>query len=837
MADRPQGREKHVTGTGNQINTQGNGLNTGPVGHSSSQSRPTGQSRPAAQASPRPAQQRETGGTRAGGGSPLLKIIIAAVVLLGGGGFGLSSLMGGGGGETSNTPSSSYTQTYTQPTPASQGGQSGYNQGGSQSGYNQGGNQGSQSGIGSLGQTLDIGSLLGSSVGSVSTGWTGSNNAGKLNTIVDPSARDKYTKILGSGKDTVTIMVYMCGSDLESKNGMATSDLAEMTNATLSDKVNIIVYTGGATAWKNNVVSSRVNQIYKVESGGLRTLVSDDGTAAMTNPDTLSSFIKYCTKNYPANRNELIFWDHGGGSISGYGYDEKNPRSGSMGLSGISQALKAGGTKFDFIGFDACLMGTLENGLTLAPYADYLIASEETEPGIGWYYSNWLTSLSNNTSMSTLEIGKAIVDDFVSTCDRKCAGQKTTLSVVDLAELEKTVPAKFKDFSSSLSGMLQNNEFTAVTNARNGSREFAVSSKVDMVDLVDLANKLDTAESKALAKTLLSAVKYNRTSSSITNAYGISIYFPYQKKDRVSSAVNAYKALGLDSEYTRCIQQFASVQGAGQTVASAGGAGSPLGSLMGGGSGSMVSSDLISGLLGSFLSGGGAFDLGDRALDADALAAYLKDNRFDTAELQWQSYNGAAVMALSESNWKMVHDLSLSVWLDNGSGYIDMGLDNVFEFTSEGYLKGEYDGTWLAIDNQPVAYYYEDTVMDGDNYVITGYVPVLLNGSRADLILIFDNAHPYGYIAGARSNYADGETETISKGTDGLVPGEDVIQYIADFYTYSGSYENSYRISDPILYTGEEEISNVYITNSGTPNACYLFTDIYNQEYWTPVIP
>ena len=821
MADRPQGRDKRVTGQGNQFGTQGNGLNTGPVGHSSSQSRPTGQPRPVGQSSSRPVQG-QSGGTRAsGGGSPLLKIIIAAVVLLGGGGFGLTSLLGGGGnsGGGSVQPTSSYTQSYTQPTP----GQS---------------SQGSQGGIGSLGQTIDIGSLLGASVGGVSSGWTGSANTGKLNTTVDPAARDKYTEILGGGKDTVTIMVYMCGSDLESKSGMATSDLAEMAGATLSDKVNVIVYTGGATTWKNNVVSSRVNQIYKVESGGLRTLVSDDGSAAMTDPNTLSSFIKYCTKNYPANRNELILWDHGGGSISGYGYDEKNPRSGSMGLSGISQALKAGGTKFDFIGFDACLMGTLENALTLTTYADYLIASEETEPGIGWYYTNWLTSLSSNTSLSTLEIGKAIVDDFVTTCDRKCSGQKTTLSVVDLAELEKTVPAKFKDFAGGLSGMLQNSEFTAVSNARKDSREFAVSSKVDQVDLVDLANHLNTAESKALAKVLLSAVKYNRTSSSITNAYGISIYFPYQKKERVNSAVNAYNALGLDSEYTRCIQQFASVQGAGQTVASSGsGVGSPLSSLMGGGSGSMVSSDLISGLLGSFLSGGGSFGLGDRDLNTDALTAYLKDNRFDPAELRWQSYNGATVMALSEANWRMVHDLSLSVWLDNGSGYIDMGLDNVFDFTSEGYLKGEYDGTWLAIDNQPVAYYYGDTVTEGDSYVITGYVPVLLNGSRAELILIFDNAHPYGFIAGARSVYLDGETETVSKGTDGLVPGEDVIQYIADFYSYSGSYENSYRISDPILYTGEEEISNVYITNSGTPNACYLFTDRYNQEYWTPVIP
>ena len=806
MDNRPQGRQKHVTGTGKKIEIQGTGLNTGPVGHSSNQS------------SGRPAG-RSSGGTRASGssGSPLMKIILAAVLLLGGGGAGLTALLGGGSdtADVSSDTASSYTQSYTQ-----------------------GGSQSTSGSTGSLGQSFDISSLLGGSVGSVSSGWSSTANTSRLNTEVDPAARDKYTNILGDGQDTVTIMVYMCGADLESKSGMATSDLSEMTAATIGDNVNLIVYTGGSTAWKNSVVSSNVNQIYKVESGGMRCLVSNDGTSAMTDPSTLSSFIKYCASNYPANRNELILWDHGGGSISGYGYDEKNPSSGSMGLSGISRALSTGGVKFDFIGFDACLMGTLENGLMLTQYADYLIASEETEPGIGWYYTDWLTKLSADTSMSTLEIGKNIVDDFVTTCGKRCSGQKTTLSLVDLAELEKTVPDKFKDFAADLSGMLEESEFTAVSNARVNSREFAVSSKVDQVDLVDLSYNLDTEESNALAETLLSAVKYNRTSSSITDAYGISIYFPYQKKDRVNSAVNAYNDLGLDDEYVRCIQQFASVQGAGQTVASAGSSSSPLELLMGGSSsGSLVSGDLISGLLGTFLSGGGSYGLSDRDLNTEALTGYLTENRFDPEQLVWQFDGSGYVMPLSEEQWQLVHDLALSVYLDNGSGYIDLGLDNVFDFTDDGYLTGSYDGTWLAIDGQPVAYYYEDTVVDGDDYVITGRIPVLLNDSRAELIVIFDNEHPWGTIAGARSVYTDGETETVSKGTDGLVPGEDVIEFIADFYSYDGGYLDSYRISDPVVYTGEEEISNVYITNSGDPEACYLFTDLFGQNYWTPVIP
>ena len=100
--------------------------------------------------------------------------------------------------------------------------------------------------------------------GNVSSGWDSASNTAVLDTSVDRSARDKYTNIKGSGKDEVTIMVYMCGTDLESRSGMGTSDLQEMLAADLGDKVNLIVYTGGCSKWQNNVVSSSVNQIYQI---------------------------------------------------------------------------------------------------------------------------------------------------------------------------------------------------------------------------------------------------------------------------------------------------------------------------------------------------------------------------------------------------------------------------------------------------------------------------------------------------------------------------------------------------------------------------------------------
>ena len=53
-----------------------------------------------------------------------------------------------------------------------------------------------------------------------------------------------------------------------------------------------------------------------------------------------------------------------------------------------------------------------------------------------------------------------------------------------------------------------------------------------------------------------------------------------------------------------------------------------------------------------------------------------------------------------------------------------------------------------------IPYYHVGTVEDGDAYSISGYVPCLINGERAELLLTFDNETPYGYIAGARADWS-----------------------------------------------------------------------------------
>ena len=785
--NRPRSRDKNVTSGGNGVHRRGDGLGTGPVGQGGHGS-PSGGG----------------GGMRAGaiGGGSIVVIIIAVVLALSGNGNLANMLLGGGGGAEDYATYSDYNNA-------------------APSGFNYANNNSSQN------------------TGMIAGGGTVDNS-------VASGSRDKYTEILGGGQDTVTMMIYMCGTDLESKNGMASSDLQEIANASWGSNMNILVYTGGCAGWKTSGISNKTNQIYQLQSGGIKPLIPDDGAKSMTEPATLSHFIQYCSEQFPANRYELLLWDHGGGSVSGYGYDEKYKSAGSMGLGGIRTALKNGGVKFDFIGFDACLMATAETALMLDPYADYLIASEETEPGIGWYYTNWVNKFGSDTSMKTLDIGKNIVDDFVSECARRCAGQKTTLSVIDLAEFANTVPADLAAFSNSVSQKLKSEEYAEVSNARYGTREFAQSSKIDQIDLVHFAENVGSAEGKQLAKTLKNAVKYNRTSSNMTNAYGVSIFFPYKRTSYVDKACRTYDQIGMDSSYSNCIRQFASLETSGQ--AGTGGTSSPVGSLFdiaGSLSGSSDgSSDMISSLLSGFLGTGRGIQgldssntefMKSNPMSEQDTANYISMHYFDPTNLVWvQNDRGDYTMKLPESQWELVHSLDLNMFYDDGSGYVDMGYDNVYGIDENGCLVADTDCTWVSINDQPVAYYHTDTMEDGKNYTISGYVPCMLNGERVNLILVFDQDNPNGYIAGATTDYVGGETETVAKSLTELQVG-DTLEFLCDYYSYDQTYQDSYYLGDPMKVTETMTISNTKV-GEGACKLMYRFTDIYNQQYWSEVI-
>jgi len=660
-----------------------------------------------------------------------------------------------------------------------------------------------------------------------------------LNTEVSNLARDKRTRILGNGNDTFTIMVYMCGSDLESQSSMATSDLQEMLNADISDNVNIIVETGGASKWNNDVISNKSNQRYQVTSKGLVRLEGNLGKKNMTDPDTLSDFIRYCKSNFPANRYALIMWDHGAGSAGGFGYDELFPGS-SMSLGEMNRALDDADCEFDFIGFDACLMATFETSIMMERYSDYLIASEETEPGIGWYYTRWITELSKDTSVPTIQIGKKIIDDFISVCADYNARDKTTLSIIDLAELAGTAPEPFKAFVESAAELIDKQEYQSVAEARSNSREFGGTARLDQVDLIHLAQNIGSKESLDLVSVLNDAVKYNRTSPYISNANGLSIYFPYNSLSKVGSVVSTYNEIGMDEEYTSFIKSFASFEAGGQVVSND--QDSPFPSLLGQLTGGTGGADLVSTLLGQFIGGGdfssitGLVQQGADWLDTDKMqksVSYYEKYYLDAGRLALTPKNSGYVLSLSDEEWDLVETLNLNVFLDDGEGYIDLGLDNVYEFDPEGDLIVDYDGTWLAVNGQVVSYYFISEYDTQAGHVINGRILAMLNGRQVDLMVVFDDDNPYGLIIGARVVYKD-ETQTVSKGLLEIKDG-DTIEFLCDYYSYDEEYQASYYLGDPLIVSGPLALSNVPVGDAPCM-VTYRLTDIYNNTFWTPAL-
>lgn len=688
--------------------------------------------------------------------------------------------------------------------------------------------------------SLDTTAAYGTDAGRPTLGDETNTSGNPVNNDISPMTgikgpRTKRTQILGDGEDVFTIMVYMCGTDLESNYGMATADINEMLYAEPGDNLNIIIETGGTTKWQNTVVKSNTNQRYRVTAKGLVPLETNLGKKAMTDPDTLSDFVSYCAEEFPANRYALIFWDHGGGSLAGFGYDQQFPGQKSMTLDQIYTALEEAGVAFDFVGFDACLMGTVETAYMLNYHADYMIASEELEPGIGWYYTDWIRALSEDPSMSTLQIGKKIIDSFVETCKTKAPRDIATLSLIDLVELNNTGDEAFRAFALAADAMLDE-DYHVISEARGNTREFN-KSRTDQVDLIHLAENINSKEAADLAVAMRKCIKYNRTSSNIMNANGISVYFPYDELKSMSSMVSIYDRIGMGEEYTGLVKKFGNLIVGGRITT--GGSSSPLNSLLGGLSGLGGWSDAWSSFFQnpdfSSFTGGNAGDTGNW-IDTNQIqsnADYYQEHYLNASDLELVEKQDGYVVQLSDEQWDLIRSVELNVFFDDGEGYIDLGIDNIYEFDDDGDLVIGFDGTWVALDKHIVAFYVESVEEQGRNYTVVGRVPALLNNQLVDIIVMFTQDDPYGYVAGARINYGN-ETDTMAKGLVEVKEG-DVIDFVCDYYTYDEDFDDSYFLGDQMIADGDLTVSY----HSVGENECmvtYRLTDIYGNTYWTPAI-
>ena len=270
--------------------------------------------------------------------------------------------------------------------------------------------------------------------------------------------------------DEWTIMLYLCGSDLESAqddygglSALATEDITEILSVNNQpEDVNIIIETGGASKWssKYGISNSKLGR-YHVEN---KKLVKDDELtyASMGQSSTLQSFLTWGLSEYPAQKTGVILWNHGG-AMTGVCFDELKDNDGlsnSEVQSALKNSFKAVGRseKLEFIGYDACLMQVQDIAETNSAYFNYMVGSEESEAGEGWAYDRWVDDL--YAKKDTEIILKAIADGFIDAYQEKYGGEYAndqTQSVLDLSKMAN-YKAKFEEFANSLSASTVNSK-------------------------------------------------------------------------------------------------------------------------------------------------------------------------------------------------------------------------------------------------------------------------------------------------------------------------------------------------------------------------------------------
>ncbi len=483
-----------------------------------------------------------------------------------------------------------------------------------------------------------------------------------------------------------TLMVYMNGSDLESKHRLATDDLEEITQTLPPEGFEIVILTGGTKLWHNKDIDDESLSVHTVTKEGFRAEnKSELGSIGKSN--TLTNFITYTIEEHPAEKYGLLFWNHGNGSVNGFGFDELYDYD-SLTLPELEEGLKkgAGEEKFAFIGFDACLMANVEVATAIFPYADYLIASQELEPGEGWDYSSFLPMM-YEAEFDIEETLKSMAYDFANSPNRE---EMRTLSVIDLRKLNNLNKA-LDQFSLAVQRDLKcNNNFMEIAKRRSEVKAFGQPGFLykgpDMIDIQDMTDKfkeLYPVETKEVKEALEACVITAHGNEVAGTNGGLSIYFPYQNKKLARSAQDYY-----DFNFNKSYQNMLII--------------------------------FMEKLL-------------EKPIKPEEELSAEKDQETGTINM----------MLESSSDIENVFKILLR---KVNNGYIVYGYDSDIDINFDtGEICSDFTGDWLTINGIAVSIYTRE---HSDHIIYTS--PVLLNGEIAEIIITYDDDNPQGIVSGIR---------------------------------------------------------------------------------------
>lgn len=354
-------------------------------------------------------------------------------------------------------------------------------------------------------------------------------------------------------KKHVTFLVYIAAdNDLAE---FVELDLKEMMQVGSNNQINILAFV---THKLND--GPKVTQRLFIEKGQAVPLGS---TTPMDSgdPATVITACDWALSQYPAEHFVLIFWNHGSGAFNrtfghesggiwnrGVCYDDTTGHHlTDVGLQKVlSFASNQLGKKIDIVAFDACLMADIEVAYAVQPYADFMVASQETIPGEGYDYQRMLSRPASER-MSMRNLAMHMVSAYNMAYHLEVTDY--TLSAFDLsllAPLINNINTVAQQLGSLLQSPLRPMIKKAIQQSRatNACTTFSAEGHIDLAHFyTNVYNNLRSSENPALFAQLFVLLEQGVAlidrfviarvhGKDFPQAHGLSIYFPGRYVDK-----------------------------------------------------------------------------------------------------------------------------------------------------------------------------------------------------------------------------------------------------------------------------------------------------------------
>ena len=514
--------------------------------------------------------------------------------------------------------------------------------------------------------------------------------------------------------------------------GAASTDIGEMTAEAWSDNIQIVIQTGGATRWSNQIVNPNRTQRFLYKNGDFSE-VANLALEPPSEPDTLADFLRFCRDEYPADHTMLVLWNHGGGP---FGYGNDTIYSGAFTLRDIREALSAVYTPsrtkpaFDIIGFDACLMSCLEVTHALDGFADYYCLSEEVEPGDGWDYTPVLHAMTEDPTMSPAKVARTICDTYSDYYVRESINfpllqMDVTFSVIDAQKAEALYEAYCALCQTQLLDACDDLGVLAEIGRCSGKATRYGGSASNIFNTVDLGNYMDylgdsyPEECARIKELVKEAVLYHRENGGLSDSTGIAIYVPSDVSD--IDGLIYYLKYVYDISEDDSIAALYYYKQAG-----------------------CLNDELKKTL--SLIT-----DAKPKVLNVSAFTQFSK-NQPETDDA------GFRIPVSDElQNLIVDYELEVSRYDAEKATVTYYGKENCLTLDGEGHLAGDFDGKWICLDGQPLSVEIISSTPAATEY----RAHILYNGDEAYLELSCDRDTDEVHITGVRK-VPDGLTDDVN---------------------------------------------------------------------------